>query len=198
MTMKNQRDFTGMRFYKLVAIRPTGALTKSRNRIWELACDCGGTRFADSGTLISGKAKSCGCFLRTNFICSVTGCGSKARCKGLCNTHYKRSNTNIRTSFNIHERFRMKSRQCSNGCIEWSGTCGSAGYGQTSIHGKKVSAHRLAWELANGPVPQGMFVCHVCDNRKCVNVEHLFLGTQSDNIKDAWAKGRGRAPWQCR
>jgi hypothetical protein len=54
----------------------------------------------------------------------------------------------------------------------------------------KVYAHRLAWEKANGPIPAGMYVCHTCDVPACVNVEHLFLGTQSDNMKDMAAKGR--------
>jgi hypothetical protein len=54
----------------------------------------------------------------------------------------------------------------------------------------KVYAHRLAWEEANGPIPAGMYVCHTCDVPACVNVEHLFLGSQSDNMKDMAAKGR--------
>jgi hypothetical protein len=58
--------------------------------------------------------------------------------------------------------------------------------------GKTVLVHRLAWTLARGPIPDGMEVCHSCDNPPCVNDSHFFLGTQSDNSKDMWAKGRGR------
>jgi hypothetical protein len=55
---------------------------------------------------------------------------------------------------------------------------------------KKVKAHRYVWERANGPIPKGMVIMHTCDNRACTNLEHLQLGTQSDNLKDMYSKGR--------
>lgn len=77
------------------------------------------------------------------------------------------------------------------GCLEWLGTCNPNGYG---YFGRHYYTHRVAWELANGPIPDGKSVLHHCDNRLCVNVDHLFLGTQADNMRDMDDKGRRSAP----
>lgn len=79
-------------------------------------------------------------------------------------------------------------------CWEWTGLVTRKGYGQIKKNGKNCTAHRLAWEERNGPIPCGLSVLHHCDNRSCVNVEHLFLGTQADNVRDMVCKGRQRAP----
>lgn len=76
-------------------------------------------------------------------------------------------------------------------CILWSGPIASNGYGKRQVHGRTVGAHRVAWEEANGPIPDGLFVLHRCDNPPCCNVEHLFLGTHVDNMRDMASKGRG-------
>ena len=72
-------------------------------------------------------------------------------------------------------------------CIEWSGRRNEKGYGYT---GNRRRAHRVAWEVVNGAIPDGLCVLHRCDNPPCVRVEHLFLGTQRENIADRQAKGR--------
>ena len=75
-------------------------------------------------------------------------------------------------------------------CWEWQSTCGRGGYGRFTLQGSAIFAHRLAWHLANGPIPGQLCVCHKCDNPPCCNPNHLFLGTQLDNIQDRTTKGR--------
>lgn len=79
-------------------------------------------------------------------------------------------------------------------CWLWRGTTIAHGYGvilRHGEHGPSVRAHRVAWELTNGEIPDGLLVCHSCDVRRCCNPSHLFLGTHADNTKDMMNKGRG-------
>lgn len=94
----------------------------------------------------------------------------------------------------IDARLRRMTRR-SDGCWEWTGTLDAYGYGVLTVSttlspSRKAKAHRLAWELAAGPIPPGLHVLHRCDNRRCVRPDHLFLGDQRDNMRDALAKGR--------
>jgi hypothetical protein len=81
--------------------------------------------------------------------------------------------------------------QKSDGCWEWTGLISVNGYGRFIAKGPIFwAAHRYAWALTNGAIPEGRVVMHACDNRKCVNPAHLSVGTQSDNLLDASRKGR--------
>lgn len=77
----------------------------------------------------------------------------------------------------------------SSGCIEWTRKYHSFGYGSVKMLGETY-VHRLAYKLFRGVIPDGMLVCHTCDNPKCCNPEHLFLGTHQDNSSDCVRKGR--------
>ena len=76
-------------------------------------------------------------------------------------------------------------------CVEFEGCKDSGGYGLKRKQGKLYKAHRLTWLEANGDIPDGLLVCHTCDNPACINIDHLFLGTNADNMIDMYNKGRG-------
>lgn len=78
----------------------------------------------------------------------------------------------------------------NSGCWIWLGIIDGPGYGIVSIKRRSTKAHRFSWELHRGPIPDGLCVCHVCDNRLCINPDHLFLGTKLDNCRDMYSKGR--------
>jgi hypothetical protein len=94
------------------------------------------------------------------------------------------------------DAFWGKVQKRENGCWEWTGyTLDSNGYGYSYRPGVASRlVHRISYELAKGPIPKGLCVCHTCDNRICVNPEHLWLGTRADNNRDRDAKGRTNRP----
>lgn len=77
-----------------------------------------------------------------------------------------------------------------NGCINWTGATNKWGYGKVGGSSGTIAAHRFAWEQANGPITDGLWVLHKCDNRLCCNPDHLFLGTVQDNMDDCCEKQR--------
>lgn len=95
-----------------------------------------------------------------------------------------------RPKSDVIERFFAKVKRVETGCLEWQSTIKKDGYGSFHFDGKSVQAHRVAYELFFGKIPAGVKVLHKCDNRKCVNVNHLFFGSLADNVVDMDAKGR--------
>lgn len=137
-------------------------------------------------------------------ICGCKGCENPVLALGMCSKHWRRnrlygspfalaSSSGLLRGLPLKERFRRQYR-IGEGCWEWTGAVDADGYGRIrgelfGIDFKK--AHRLSWVLANEkPIPDGMVVCHSCDNPRCVNPAHLWLGTHDENMQDKIAKGR--------
>lgn len=89
----------------------------------------------------------------------------------------------------LEQRF-IKQVKKTNSCWIWTGNFNVYGYGRTHYKRRAYLAHRLSYELANGPIPEGLGVCHKCDVTACVNPAHLFLGDQKVNMQDAKSKDR--------
>ena len=106
------------------------------------------------------------------------------------------------TRMTLGQRLSSKLVRTQTGCWEYAGSRNRGGYGRLTYRrgsgrGAPVDAyatHRLMWELTFGPIPEGLEVCHHCDNPPCCNPDHLFLGTRLDNTADARAKGRTAKP----
>jgi ribosomal protein L37AE/L43A len=113
-------------------------------------------------------------------------------CSQECGYHYRYTPRGYSTKL---ERVTAKiSPPDNNGCWNWLGTVGTiSGYGMTSLGGKNQNAHRYIMTLICGDFPKDLFVLHKCDNRLCVNPNHLYLGTVKDNARDRVRRGRGNS-----
>ena len=126
-------------------------------------CDCGKQCLVKASHLVSGRQVSCGCY-RHEWQAVTT----------------------------LNQLLAMCSKQGPDECWPWKGALGSHGYGRVNFQGVHMTASRAVFSAVHGRVPDGLLVCHKCDNPPCVNPEHLFVGTYQDNVTDMMQKGRGR------
>ena len=136
--------------------------------------------------------------LQKRFGCEIPECQIEHYAQGYCLRHYYRyyikgKNEPSYYEIPIIQRFHARTKlNEDNGCIEWNAGK-SSGYGVFRYQNKAYLAHRFSYEINKGLIPDGMFICHKCDNRLCINIDHLFIGTNEDNMKDMASKGRGRS-----
>lgn len=142
-------------------------------------------------------------------ICCIKGCNEKTEALGLCINHWRlnrkygspvarKQHSGMFRGKPADERFAMQVRKQPSGCLHWVGARDQDGYG--SFRGEAAGqmhsrAHRWSWSFHNDqPIPKHGHICHKCDDPRCVNPEHLFLGDNAINMADKIAKGRARAP----
>lgn len=92
----------------------------------------------------------------------------------------------------ILQRFHSSYEKAVNGCWNWTASLSSGGYGSFYYSGRSYIASRVSWEFHGGKISNGLCILHKCDNPKCVNPDHLFLGTNADNTADMFKKGRNK------
>lgn len=140
------------------------------NWAYEFKCACGNLITASISSVRLGRVKSC-------------GCAKAERRQNVRHTHDQIKAILIARSTSQHDK---------TSCWEWLGCRKDDGYGMIMFSGKVVGTHRASWIVHNGVIPSGLCVLHKCDNPPCVNPDHLFLGTQADNVRDCSSKGRIR------
>lgn len=126
-------------------------------------------------------------------LCSVSECGRRAEVRGWCPKHYMRWRTGMPMDDRVRDMARFESKyttEPNSGCWLWTSYINESGYGATTWHNKRILAHRLAWTLFKGKIPEGLYVLHKCDVPCCVNPDHLYIGTDEQNKMDSITRKR--------
>ena len=159
-----------VRHGKLVTIRKVQRSQKKpyRPAKWLCKCDCGNEKILHECNLYGIGIKSCGCL---EYITKRT----------FDRKDYKEL---------MQEKIKKKTTIDAKGCWIWKGSKHRQGYGNIRFNQKYGLAHRVAWEVFKGKIPEDLKVCHKCDVTSCCNPDHLFLGSQKENVQDGIVKGR--------
>jgi hypothetical protein len=133
-------------------------------------------------------------------ICSVDGCDERHEARGLCRVHYAKmifmeSKIKPIDWVSTKDRFeKFADIKETTKCIEWTGYYGTTGYGVLMVNRMPKKTHRLSYQIYNGKIPEGMWVLHKCDNSRCVNPKHLYIGDSKRNVHDMLERNRHVSP----
>lgn len=162
MENKLPLDISGMKFGKLTVLYREFLDRKVKNSYWKCECECGKIIVTVRCNLIRGHTNSCGCIYSPNDF------------------DYEK----------LQEQRFFKFVEKTDTCWLWTGCIDKQGYGSFNHRSRMLKAHRYSYSKFNGSLLGGMLVCHTCDNPKCVNPDHLYLGTPKDNSNDLKDRSR--------